>query len=66
MCLKFINHKASDSNPDRVTAVIPIWPMDVSDDDIRTEALGKNGLDGLSIQVYGPEYAGWVCLEALG
>jgi hypothetical protein len=52
------NHKPSSSEPDRVTAVIPLWAVETADEDVQVTSLGKNGQEGLKIAVQGPEYAG--------
>ncbi|WWC91871.1 uncharacterized protein L201_006818 [Kwoniella dendrophila CBS 6074] len=58
VCLTLLNHKPSASDPDRVTAVIPIWPADIPDEDVFTTPMGKNGEQGLKIYVQGADYAG--------
>jgi hypothetical protein len=58
VCLKILNHKSSSSDPDRVTAVIPVWPGSLGDDKITTTPIGKNGEGGLALYVEGNEYAG--------
>ncbi|OCF43670.1 hypothetical protein I317_02420 [Kwoniella heveanensis CBS 569] len=58
VCLKLLNHKPSSSDPDRITAVIPIWPADAPDGDVFTTPMGKKGEEGLKIYVQGSEYAG--------
>ncbi|WWD19782.1 hypothetical protein CI109_104246 [Kwoniella shandongensis] len=58
VCVKLTNHKPSSSEPDRITAVIPIWTTDIPDEDVFTTPMGKNGEEGLKIYVNGPEYAG--------
>ena len=55
-----LNHKSSSSDPDRVTAVVPLWPNSLGDDRIWTTPIGKNGEGGLKIFVEGNEYAGYV------
>jgi len=57
VCLKLLNHKPSASDPDRVTAVIPLWIADSSE--VSLTSLGKDGNGGVSISVQGPEYAGY-------
>ena len=54
------NHKPSASDPDRVTAVIPLWAVDTADEDVQVTSLGRNGVEGLNIAVQGQEYAGSV------
>jgi hypothetical protein len=56
--LKILNHKSSSSDPDRVTAVIPVWPGSLGDDKIWTTPIGSNGEGGLKVYVEGNEYAG--------
>lgn len=56
VCLKLLNHKASAAEPDRVTAVIPIWATDSSDPQLTP--LGEDGDHGIMIVVQGPDYAG--------
>ncbi|WVR09557.1 hypothetical protein IAU60_006626 [Kwoniella sp. DSM 27419] len=58
VCLKLLNHKSSASDPDRITAVVPIWLADTPEDDVFTTPMGKTGEQGLKIYVQGPEYAG--------
>lgn len=58
LCLKLINHKPSSSEPDRVTQVIGIWPLDIPDERVWTTPLGSKGQDGLRIWVEGDDYAG--------
>ena len=58
VCLKILNHKSSASDPDRVTAVIPVWPGSLGDDKIWTTPIGTNGEGGLKLYVEGNEYAG--------
>ena len=53
-----LNHKSSSSDPDRVTAVIPLWSGPLGDDRIWTTPKGNNGEGGLEIYVEGDEYAG--------
>ncbi|WVQ84562.1 hypothetical protein IAT38_006716 [Cryptococcus sp. DSM 104549] len=58
VCLRLFNRKPSSSEPDRVTAVIPFWSVDIPEGDISTSPLGKNGEQGLKLYINGPEYAG--------
>ncbi|KAK4689223.1 autophagy-related protein 27, partial [Tremellales sp. Uapishka_1] len=58
LCLTLLNHKASSEEEERITAVIPIWPVALADSEITQTALGSKGADGLRIQVKGNEYAG--------
>ncbi|WRT70075.1 uncharacterized protein IL334_007069 [Kwoniella shivajii] len=58
VCLTLVNHKPSASEPDRVTAVIPFWPVDIPEEDVFTTPMGKKGEEGLKIYVQGPDYAG--------
>ncbi|WVQ94861.1 hypothetical protein IAU59_001944 [Kwoniella sp. CBS 9459] len=58
VCVKLLNHKPSSSEPDRITAVIPIWPADAPDGDVFTTPMGKKGEEGVNIYVQGSEYAG--------
>ncbi|ORY31678.1 autophagy-related protein 27 [Naematelia encephala] len=58
VCLKLLNNKPSASDPERITAVVPIWKVDTPDDSISTSPIGKNGQDGLNIYVQGDDYAG--------
>ncbi|WVO16713.1 hypothetical protein L204_104394 [Cryptococcus depauperatus] len=58
VCLKLLNHKPSSPDPDRVTSVVPIWTADTPDEDVTITPLGKNGDQGLKIDVKGPDYAG--------
>lgn len=60
VCFKITNRKSSSSEPDRVVQVIPIWPVDLSDDDITTHLIGEKGVGGLALTVKGAEYAGSV------
>ncbi len=65
--MKLLNHKSSSSDPDRVTAVVPLWPVDLSDDNVWTRPMGKDGSGelGLRIWVEGREYAGCVAADLL-
>lgn len=56
VCLTLSNHKPSSAEADRVVAVIPIWPADLSSDDIKVSSLEKE--DGLEIYISGADYAG--------
>ncbi len=56
VCLTLSNHKPSSAEADRVVAVIPIWPGDLSSDDIKVSSLEKE--DGLEIYISGADYAG--------
>lgn len=58
VCLTLLNHKESAPDPNRITAVIPLWYTDTPDEDVTITALGKNGQDGIKIYVAGPDYAG--------
>ncbi|WWC72168.1 uncharacterized protein I206_106128 [Kwoniella pini CBS 10737] len=58
VCLTLLNHKPSASDPDRVTAVIPIWPIDIPDENVYTTPMGKKGEEGLKVYVQGADYAG--------
>ncbi|WWC95211.1 hypothetical protein V866_002069 [Kwoniella sp. B9012] len=58
VCLTLLNHKPSASDPDRVTAVIPIWPVDIPEEDVFTTPMGKKGEQGLKVYVQGGDYAG--------
>ncbi|WVW86329.1 hypothetical protein I302_108371 [Kwoniella bestiolae CBS 10118] len=58
VCLTLLNHKPSASDPDRITAVIPIWPADIPDQDVFTTPMGKKGEQGLKVYVQGADYAG--------
>ena len=58
VCVKLLNHKSSSSDPDRVTAVIPLWPMDLAEGNIWITPMGKDGGEGFKIWVEGKEYSG--------
>ncbi|ORX39395.1 autophagy-related protein 27, partial [Kockovaella imperatae] len=58
VCLTLVNHKESADPKERVTAVVPIWKTDTSNDRIWTEPLGRNGQDGVRISVQGNDYSG--------
>jgi hypothetical protein len=55
-CLTLYNHKKSSSEASRVTAVIPIWPSDLTADDVDVKA--RENEEGVDITIYGPKYAG--------
>ncbi len=57
VCLTLLNHKPSSAEADRVVAVIPVWPGDLSSDKVQISALESG--EGLEIYVTGAEYAGW-------
>ena len=56
--MKILNLKSSSSDPDRVTAVIPVWPGSLGNDKTWTTPIGSNGEGGLKVYVEGNEYAG--------